>query len=210
MTREELESRSKPELIDLALQQQALIAQLQARAAELQAQAAQLQLASRNGEAMLAAGVPEAPAQRSPLGLKVLLALIVVFGCAVTLIVTTVTPPTFVNVGRAADFAPSSVKLIRVPKPNSIDPPVPMYLVNDLSAGFLALSNQDPHSGCSIEWKAAAHRFEDACLGSTYTPIGGYVSGPATRGLDRYPVNVTEDGAVRIDVSKLQSGPPRP
>jgi len=210
MTREELESRSKPELVDLVLQQQTLIAQVQTRAAELQAQVAQLQLANRNGEAVPAAGAPEIPEQRSPLGLKVLLALIVVFGCAVTLIVTTVTPPTFVTVGRTADFAPGSVKLIRVPKPNSVDPPIPVYVVNDPSAGFLALSHQDPHSGCPIEWKAAAQRFEDACLGSTYTQLGESVSGPASRGMDRYPVNVTEDGEVRIDVSRLQSGPPRP
>ncbi len=88
--------------------------------------------------------------------------------------------------------------------------PVPIYLVHDPSAGFLALYNRDPHLGCRVNWVEDRQRFENPCHGEQYTRTGEYFSGPSPRGLDRFEVEVTADGDVVVDVSKYQEGSPSP
>ena len=210
MNREELENRSTSELIDLILQQQMYIAQLQEQAVELQTRLAQLQLSARNGDAALASAA-DAVVQRNPFGLKLLLGLVVVFGCAVALIVTTVKPASFASVGRVEGFPIGSVTPLRLPTANQADLPVPIFLVHDPLAGFLALYQRDPRSFCEVKWNAAAVRFEDLCSGSQYSrtgePFAEPPGEPASRGLDRYPVMVTEGGEVKVNLNELQPGP---
>ena len=50
--------------------------------------------------------------------------------------------------------------------------------------------------------------FECPCHASKYRLHGEYFSGPAPRGLDRFPVEVV-DGQVIVDTGKVQVGPPR-
>jgi hypothetical protein len=212
MTREELEGRSASELIDLILQQQTQIEQLQTQVAELQRQVAQLQLSIRDGESapLLAASVeaePDVATRRRTLGLRALVLMVVIFAAIVTLIVTTARPATFVRAGRVEDFRLGSVTLLQLPVVNKADPPVPVFLARDPIAGVLAFHTRDPYSRCPVEWKEAEQRFEDSCLGSRYTRSGEYISGPATRGLDLFPMIVTQDGEIRVDVNGIVAGP---
>lgn len=86
--------------------------------------------------------------------------------------------------------------------------PVPIFLVHDPRAGFLAFYDRDTHSSCRIRWVPETQRFEDPCHGAKYTRTGDYLEGPAPRGLDRFTVVVTNDGIVEVDVSKFLMGTP--
>ncbi len=198
MNREELESRSKSELIDLAVQQQRQIAQLQA----------QIALQKAQDSTLLAASAPVEQG-RFPLAFKVVLFVAALFACGIVVIVANWKPALSTSVGRAQDYPPGSVTAMRLPAPGAGDT-IPIFLVNDPAAGFLALYNRDPHSNCPLNWNRADARFEDPCHGSRYSRAGEYLFGPATRSLDRYPIKVTESGDVTVDLSSLQSGSPRP
>jgi hypothetical protein len=86
--------------------------------------------------------------------------------------------------------------------------PVPIFLVHDTTAGFLAFYDRDTHSSCRVKWVPESQRFEDPCHGAKYTRTGDYLEGPAPRGLDRFAVIVTNDGIVEVDVSEFQMGAP--
>jgi cytochrome b6-f complex iron-sulfur subunit len=55
---------------------------------------------------------------------------------------------------------------------------------------YLALSARDPNMGCTVPWNAQAQVFANPCHGAKYNIRGEVVSGPAIRGLDRFPVRV--------------------
>jgi len=209
MNREELEGRSKSELIDLLVQQQTHLAQLQARAAELQAQLAQLQLSKRNGEAETAA-LPDIPAGRFPLTLKLIAMAGLALVCGIVVIVANFRPGARIAAGKAQDYAPGSITILRLPAPDRGAQAIPILLVNDLDTGFLALHARDPGSNCLLAWNETAQRIEDRCSASAYTRTGGYLSGPSPRGLDRYAVSLDEGGDIIVDVGSLQAGPARP
>lgn len=59
---------------------------------------------------------------------------------------------------------------------------------------FLARSTQ---SGCPIEWQSEVKRFRADCEGSEFSVDGAYLSGPAARNLDEFPVTV-EAGMIWI------------
>ena len=145
MNREELEGRSKSELIDLLVQQQTHLAQLQARAAELQAQLAQLQLSKRNGEAETAA-LPDIPAGRFPLTLKLIAIAGLALACGIVVIVASFRPGARIAAGKAQDYAPGSITIMQLPAPDRGAQAIPILLVNDLASGFLALYARDPGS----------------------------------------------------------------
>jgi hypothetical protein len=211
MDREELESRSKAELIDLVLQQHERIERLQTQVADLQAQLAQ-QSPRKNGDEQALAALAAAqavPAGRIPLAFRLIVIGAIALACALAAIAFGFRPAARVSVGQARDFPPGSVTAMHLPAPTRSDPALPIFLVNDPAAGFLALHQRDPGSSCKVEWNEAAQRFEDPCSGSKYARSGDYLEGPAPRSLDRFPVVVTENGEVLVDVSALQAGPPR-
>ena len=94
--------------------------------------------------------------------------------------------------------------------PNAIGliSPVPVFIVHDPSGAFYAFYDRDTHSTCHLKWVEDKQRFEDPCHGAKYTRTGDYLEGPAPRGLDRFQVSVTQDGAVRVDVNVFQPGAP--
>ncbi len=144
---------------------------------------------------------------------------------------------TLEKVGTLADFPPGSVTRIQLkatftdanprihavtapdgigtvlgvtPLPPQIINPI-IFLVNDPEHGLVALYARDPHRfGCWVAWEESHQRFVDPCGGSKYTQTGEYIDGPAPRGLDRFGVNVTNDGEVLVHVYDYQHGPPRP
>ena len=201
MLPDDLEYRPKSDLIDFIVKQQAQIA-------ELQAQLAQLQLATRRNGATLEAVASAAavPAGQFPTAFRIILIAGAVLTCAILAIIGSFRPGSRVNMGRAQEFPPGSVIDMFVPSPHPSEPDLPIFLVNDPAAGFLALYARDPSSNCQAKWEPAVKRIEDPCSGSKYARTGDYIEGPSPRGLDRYSVVVTESGEIKVDVSRLQSG----
>jgi nitrite reductase/ring-hydroxylating ferredoxin subunit len=102
------------------------------------------------------------------------------------------------------------VVAVQLPRPDRPDQFVPIFVVNDPVVGFLALHGRDPGSNCQMRWVPEVERIEDPCSGSKYTRTGEYLYGPSPRSLDRYPVTVSENGDIAVDLSGLQQGQPRP
>lgn len=58
-----------------------------------------------------------------------------------------------------------------------------------------------PHQRTMLRWQEADARFQCPKHRSRYQPDGTFVSGRATRGMDRFPVRVL-DGEVLVDVAR--------
>jgi nitrite reductase/ring-hydroxylating ferredoxin subunit len=82
-----------------------------------------------------------------------------------------------------------------------------MYVVN-LGGRLYALYQKCPHLGCRVPFCASSGRFECPCHASIFNRQGEYISGPAPRGMDRFPLRVVEDDIV-VDTSTVIEGPPR-
>ncbi len=74
------------------------------------------------------------------------------------------------------------------------------YLVRLADGGFLALSRQCTHLGCSVPWDEAAGRFACPCHASVFDLRGDVLAPPAPRPLDLFAVRI-ENGIVKVDVS---------
>jgi cytochrome b6-f complex iron-sulfur subunit len=71
-----------------------------------------------------------------------------------------------------------------------------------------ALYRKCVHLGCSVPHCGTSMLFECPCHGSKYRLNGEYFSGPAPRGLDRFPITVS-GGNVVVDTGTVETGPPR-
>lgn len=86
------------------------------------------------------------------------------------------------------------------------------WLVRQGEAEFLALSQRDPESKCTVPWRPEFEYrgwkgwFRDPCHGATYDLPGRCFTGPCPRGLDRFPVTI-RDGHVFVDTSRKILGP---
>jgi cytochrome b6-f complex iron-sulfur subunit len=61
------------------------------------------------------------------------------------------------------------------------------------------------HLGCTPDWKPAEDKFKCPCHGSGYTPEGVNFEGPAPRPMDRAHVELSADGQIVVDTSRLYS-----
>ncbi|MBA2625181.1 MAG: Rieske 2Fe-2S domain-containing protein [Acidimicrobiia bacterium] len=77
-----------------------------------------------------------------------------------------------------------------------------------MEAGVVALYQKCVHLGCRVPWCATSQWFECPCHGSKYNRVGEKKAGPAPRGLDRFPVEVSSSGAVTVDTGLVIQGPP--
>lgn len=77
------------------------------------------------------------------------------------------------------------------------------YLSRLEDGGFLALSRECTHLGCTVPWVEEESRFVCPCHGSAYNQKGEVVNAPAPRPLDLYPVRI-ENGIVIVDTSEPQ------
>lgn len=132
--------------------------------------------------------------------------------------------------GPSLDFAwtrdpAGAARSVRVPKesiPKPGDDPVTVpegrfFLVNlepgitpngeKTEGGLLALWQKCPHLGCTVPWRSdftyGGHTgwFRCPCHGSTFTKEGGIlVFGPSSRPMDRFHLEVQDDGSVVVDV----------
>jgi cytochrome b6-f complex iron-sulfur subunit len=73
---------------------------------------------------------------------------------------------------------------------------------------LVALYRKCVHLGCSVPHCPTSSLFECPCHGSKYRLNGEYYSGPAPRGLDRFPV-VVSGSSVMVDTGTVVVGPPR-
>jgi Rieske Fe-S protein len=107
-----------------------------------------------------------------------------------------------INAGQADDFAISSV---------TTNAEGGFHLVRLGVDEFVALSWREPGSSCTVpwrpnfDWNGSLGWFRDPCTGSTFDRAGRLVFGPSPRGLDRYPVTVSEEDVI-VDTSRYVCG----
>jgi cytochrome b6-f complex iron-sulfur subunit len=75
-----------------------------------------------------------------------------------------------------------------------------------LEAGVIALYQKCPHLGCRVPFCATSQWFECGCHGSQYNRVGEKKGGPAPRGMDSFPVEVS-GGVVTVDTGVQIQGP---
>ncbi len=63
------------------------------------------------------------------------------------------------------------------------------WLINN-NEGLLAISHTCSHLECLFDWDRAAGRFVCPCHGSQFDRFGRVLSGPAAKGLDRFPLRI--------------------
>lgn len=59
-----------------------------------------------------------------------------------------------------------------------------------------------PHQNAAVKWLPNDHRFQCTKHDSKYTPVGVYMSGRATRNMDRLPIRRDGD-AVLVDINRM-------
>jgi nitrite reductase/ring-hydroxylating ferredoxin subunit len=75
-------------------------------------------------------------------------------------------------------------------------------IVVRFSGHAFAFALSCPHQNAAVKWVAKNHRFQCTKHDSEYKPDGVYVTGHATRNLDRFPVRRDGDELV-VDLSRV-------
>ncbi len=75
------------------------------------------------------------------------------------------------------------------------------YLTRLTDGGFLAVSRECTHLGCTVPWMADESRFVCPCHSSAYDIRGDVINPPAPRALDLHPVRI-ENGIVKVDTAR--------
>ena len=75
------------------------------------------------------------------------------------------------------------------------------YLARLEDGGFLAISRQCTHLGCTVPWNEAEQKFLCPCHSSAYDIRGNVVRPPAPRALDVFGI-VIENNFVMVDTGK--------
>ena len=76
-----------------------------------------------------------------------------------------------------------------------------------LQAGVVAQYQKCPHLGCRVPFCATSQWFECGCHGSQFNRVGEKKGGPAPRGMDLFPVEVSA-GTVTVDTGVVVQGVP--
>ncbi len=77
-----------------------------------------------------------------------------------------------------------------------------------LKAGVVALYQTCPHLGCRVPDCLTSQWFECPCHGSQYNRVGEKKGGPAPRGMDRFPMEVTPGNELVVNTGVVIQGPP--
>jgi cytochrome b6-f complex iron-sulfur subunit len=80
-------------------------------------------------------------------------------------------------------------------------------IVKGMEQGYAALYQKCVHLGCRVPWCETSQWFECPCHGSKYNRVGEKKGGPAPRGLDRFPLEVS-GGQITVDTGTIVQGPP--
>jgi cytochrome b6-f complex iron-sulfur subunit len=81
-------------------------------------------------------------------------------------------------------------------------------LLPGMQAGIIASYQKCPHLGCRVPECLSSQWFECGCHGSQYNRVGEHKGGPAPRGMDHFPVDISPAGDVTVDTGTLVQGPP--
>lgn len=74
------------------------------------------------------------------------------------------------------------------------------HVSHTADGGFVVLYGVCTHLGCLPKWEPVNTRFACPCHGSQYMLDGRWITGPAPRGLDRFPVSILlADGTTRAN-----------
>ena len=95
-----------------------------------------------------------------------------------------------------------------VPEVGVLEVPAARAYLTKVNDEVIALSEKCTHLGCRTPFCASSGRFECPCHGSVFNRAGDYAAGPAPRGLDRYAVEVGDDGLLYIDTGTTIDGQP--
>ncbi len=107
-------------------------------------------------------------------------------------------PPSQFKVGFPGDFAADTVA-------TKFKAQFGVWVVNAEYEGqrqIFALKSVCTHLGCTPNWLEAEQKFKCPCHGSGFYKDGINFEGPAPRPLERYAINIADDGQVAIDKSK--------
>lgn len=80
-------------------------------------------------------------------------------------------------------------------------------VVSGMEQGYVALYQKCPHLGCRVPFCPSSQWFECPCHGSKYNRVGEKRGGPAPRGMDRFPIEIS-GGGITVDTSAVVQGPP--
>jgi cytochrome b6-f complex iron-sulfur subunit len=84
----------------------------------------------------------------------------------------------------------------------------PPSILKGMEQGYVALYQKCVHLGCRVPWCETSQWFECPCHGSKYNRVGEKRGGPAPRGLDRWPLEVSGGGIVVDTSGTAVTGPP--
>jgi cytochrome b6-f complex iron-sulfur subunit len=110
-------------------------------------------------------------------------------------------PPATFKAGLPSDYAPGEVS-------EKFKQEQRVWIVRE-KEGIYAVFAKCTHLGCTPRWLAAEEKFKCPCHGSGYYKSGLNFEGPAPRPMDRFKVDVGEDGQLVVDKSvvyKMQPG----
>ncbi len=79
----------------------------------------------------------------------------------------------------------------------------------DDTTGLQAVFQRCVHLGCTVPWCQSSQWFECPCHGSRYNRWAEYTDGPASRGLDRFPSRIDDNGDLVVDTAVVLTGPSR-
>lgn len=100
-----------------------------------------------------------------------------------------------INIGHYSKYPPGSVTRVDAGK---------FYLVHHTD-GLLAIYWRCTHLGCTVPWQPNLEGgiFACNCHGSKFAATGEFISGPAPRSLDLFPVEIDADGNVIVDTGTI-------
>lgn len=104
--------------------------------------------------------------------------------------------------GKVRSVAPEAV-----PETGVVEVPAARAYLARINGEVVAMSEKCTHLGCRVPYCASSNQFECPCHGSVFNRAGDFRTGPAPRGMDRYPVELGEDGLLYIDTGSTIEGP---
>jgi cytochrome b6-f complex iron-sulfur subunit len=100
-------------------------------------------------------------------------------------------PPTTFKAGDPQDFVLGEVN-------EKFKQEFRVWIVRE-EAGFYALFAKCTHLGCTPRWLPAENKFKCPCHGSGFFKDGTNFEGPAPRPLDRFKIEIAQDGQLIVD-----------
>jgi menaquinol-cytochrome c reductase iron-sulfur subunit len=70
---------------------------------------------------------------------------------------------------------------------------ISVYVFTENGRDFVAMSNICTHLGCRVRWIKDQDQFFCPCHNGVFDKLGGVVTGPVPRSLDRFEVKVEDD-----------------